>query len=244
MFLTRYLGLIISLLFALFVGLSTGFAEKKSEKAVDKPAEKTIVNSISKKDMKLLKEVDEKYQKNHGIYLKLKKTIKLGMLGSTKESDGEVWLNQGQMRLEINKPDPSKIIAGSEYLWIESAPPAGFADEKIQVIKASLNSDRAKAQGLIQLLTKGGVLKYFKVSGVQKDKASTTYFLQPNNQSIEFKRAQLQVSNSDKVITELRYWDQMDNETDFKFSKSEFNKMIDPKLFAYQPPPNAEVLTY
>lgn len=236
MFFPRYFALIFPAVVSLFLLPSIGKTEEK--------ASKTIVNSISKKEMKLLKEVDQKYQNNHGIYLKLKKTIKLGMLGSTKESDGEVWLDKGQMRLEIHKPEASKIIAGTQYLWIESAPPEGFKDSKPQVIKTSLNSDRAKSQGLIQLLTKGGVLKYFKVSGVQKENGIVTYFLQPNNQAIEFKRAQIQVSEAKKEIQELRYWDQMDNETSFKFLNSEFNKKIEAKVFAYEPPANAEVLTY
>lgn len=205
---------------------------------------KTIVHSVSKNDMLLLREVDRRYQKDHGIHMKLKKTITLGMLGSTKKSEGEVWLDKGQMRLEIHKPEVSKIVAGKKYLWIESPPPEGFDGVKTQVMRASLSSDQAKSQGLIQLLTNGGVLKYFRISGIQKEKGSTTFFLQPDSQSIEFKRAQLKVNLASKEIELLRYWDQMDNETLFEFSKSEFNKKLSNSLFSYKPPKGAEVITY
>ncbi|MEM7647308.1 MAG: outer membrane lipoprotein carrier protein LolA, partial [Pseudomonadota bacterium] len=174
---------------------------------------KTIVNSVSKKQMLLLKKVDLKYQKRHGIMIELEKTITMGMLGGSKQSFGEIWLQKGQMRLQMNKPDPSLIVAGKKYLWIESPAPKDFKGAKPQVLKASLSSKRAKSQGLIQLLTQGGLLKYFRVSGVQVQPGEIVYFLQPENQSVEFKRAQLVVDLRKKEITQLRYWDQVDNET-------------------------------
>ncbi len=206
--------------------------------------EKTIVHSVSSKDMLLLREVDKKYQKQHGIHLKLKKTITLEMLGSTKESQGEVWLENGKMKLVINEPQPSKVVAGKQFLWIESSPPEDFEGAKVQVLRASLNSKQAKSQGLIQLLTQGGVLKYFRVSGIQKENERVRFFLQPDTQSVEFKRAQIDIDKNKKEILTLRYWDQMDNETTFDFSRSEFNKKLSADTFKYEPPQNAEVINY
>jgi chaperone LolA len=207
-------------------------------------SDKTLIHAATKKEMALIKASDHKYQKEHGIHIKIKKIITLGMLGSTKESEGEVWLSKGKLRLEINKPEVSKIIADTNYLWIESPAPEGFEDTKTQVLKASLKSTQAKAQGLIQLLTQGGVLKYFKVSGVKKEKENTLFFLQPINSAIEFKRAQIDIDNNSKVMNELKYWDQMDNETSYRFLKTDFNETINDKKFEYTPPANAEVIAY
>jgi outer membrane lipoprotein-sorting protein len=209
-----------------------------------KAKDKTIVHSVSKKDILLLRNVDQKYQKKHGIHQKLKKTIKMEMLGATRSSEGEMWLNNGQMRLEIHKPDSSKIIADKKYLWIESAAPEDFEDSKVQVVRASLTSKEAKAQGLIQLLTQGGVLKYFRVSGIQKKDNKTTYFLQPDKPAVEFKRAQIVIDTKARTITRLRYWDQVDNETTYDFINTEFNQKLDKNLFTYTPPKSAEVIVY
>ena len=206
--------------------------------------DKTIVRSVTTAQMKFLRAVDNKYQKKHGIHIKLKKLITLGVLGSSKESTGEAWLDNGKMRLEIQKPEPSKIIADKQFLWIESPPPKDFKDGKTQVLRASLNSDRAKNQGLIQLLTRGGVLKYFKVSGIQSDEKTITYFLQPDKQALEFKRAQIVITTDKKEIKELRYWDQMDNETTFTFLDTTFDQKLPKDLFNYNPPKDAEVITY
>lgn len=206
--------------------------------------QKTIVRSVSKQEMLLLRKVDQRYQKNHGIHLVLKKTIVLGMLGTSKNSEGEIWLNKGKMRLQINKPEVSKIVADKQYLWIGSAPPEDFKDTKVQVMRASLSSEQAKSQGLIQLLTQGGVLKYFRVSGTQKEKGKVIFFLQPDKQSVEFKRAQITVNIAKNEIEKLRYWDQIDNETIYEFTKSKFDQKLDKKLFAYKPPKDAKVIIY
>lgn len=194
--------------------------------------------------MLLLRKVDQKYQKNHGIHLTLEKEIVLGMLGSTKKSNGEIWLNDGQMRLEIHQPEASKIIADKKHLWIESSPPDDFENSKIQVLRASLHSKQARSQGLIQLLTQGGVLKYFRVSGIQKSGDEVTFFLQPDQQSVEFKRAQIVVDRSAQTIKQLKYWDQLDNETTYMFIKSQFGLKLDKSKFAYKPPKDAELIVY
>lgn len=205
---------------------------------------KTVINVASKAETKLLEVTDLKYQKDHGIHLQIKKTIVSSILGSTKVSEGEAWLNMGQMRLEIHKPEPSKIIADKSYLWIESPAPKGFKEAQPQVLKASLKSKQAQSQGLIQMLTGGGLLKYFKVAGVQRLSGQVIYFLQPENQAVEFKRAQITVGKKAQVIDELKYWDQMDNETSYRFTKTEFHQKIKTSKFDYIPPKNAKVIVY
>jgi chaperone LolA len=206
--------------------------------------DKTIVHSVSKADMLLLRKVDQKYQQQHGIHLQMDKEITLGMLDSTKKSQGAIWLDNGKMRLEIHNPEPSKIIADQQYLWIESSPPADFENSKVQVMRASLQSKKARSQGLIQLLTQGGVLKYFRVSGIQKNEKTTTFFLQPDKQAVEFKRAQIVVDRDSMLITSLRYWDQLDNKTTYQFKKSQFNLKVEKEKFAYKPPAGAELIVY
>ena len=198
---------------------------------------------IDPKSLSLLQRVDRKYQQEHGIYFRLKKTIHLAVLGNQRQSQGEAWLHQAKMRLEIHKPQPSKIIATENFLWIENPPPPDFKEARTQVFKVSMKSRQARSQGLVQLLAHGGVLKYFNVSGVRTEKEKVTYFLQPKNQSTEFKRAQLQVNIRKEEISQLRYWDQVGNETIFDFLKTEFNKKMDKKLFEYTPPEGSRVMT-
>ena len=207
-------------------------------------SEQIPIRPMNEGDRLFLNKVDRKYQENHGIHLKFKKTIELTALGSQRQSEGEIWIDKGKMKLEIHRPEPSKIIADSRFLWVENPPPKDFKGAKTQVFKASLNSKRAKTQGLLQMLIQGGVLKYFRVSGVQAGEKQMSYFLQPNNQSVEFKRARIQIKVMEEEISQIRYWDQMDNETTFEFLVVKFNQKIEKTFFDYEPPADAEVMVY
>jgi len=207
-------------------------------------SEPVSIRPVNDGDISFLNKVDHKYQENHGIHIKFKKTVHLAALGSQRQSEGEIWVDKGKMRLEVHRPEPSKIIADSHFLWIENPPPKDFKGAKTQVFKASLKSKRAKTQGLLQILIQGGVLNYFRVSGVQTGEKQMTYFLQPNNQSIEFKRARIRIKIMEEEISQIRYWDQMDNETTFDFLIIEFNRKIEKTFFEYKPPADAEIMTY
>ena len=207
-------------------------------------SEPVSIRPVNDEDLLFLNKVDRKYQGSHGIHIKFKKTVHLAALGGQRQSEGEIWIDKGKMRLEVHRPEPSKIIADSHFLWIENPPPKDFKGAKTQVFKASLKSKRAKTQGLLQMLIQGGVLKYFRVSGVQEEEKQMTYFLQPNNQSIEFKRAQIRIKIMEEEISQIRYWDQMDNETTFDFLTVELNQKIEKAFFDYKPPKDAEIMTY
>jgi outer membrane lipoprotein-sorting protein len=122
-------------------------------------------------------------------------------------------------------------------------PSEEFKDAAVQVMKGELSSKKGAQQSFVGLLTRGGILKQFSVSGVQASPADgqATYFLQPVQQSADFKRAQLTLSSEKKQIVELRYWDERDNETRFLFSNTKFDQAVDSKLFKFTPPKNAAV---
>lgn len=211
--------------------------------AVGDSNKKTIIHKVSKDQVLFLRNVDQKYQNEHGINIKLKKKLVSEMLGTEKKSMGEAWFSKGKMRLEITDPDPSQIIADGKYLWVINPPPKEFKEAKTQVLKAELDSKRARSQGLIQLLTQGGLLKYFKVVGVQDEGGSVIYFLQPETQSVEFKRSQIRIDKNKKEIIELHYWDKLDNETFYTFETTKFNQKFEDKLFNYKPPKDADIVT-
>jgi outer membrane lipoprotein-sorting protein len=122
-------------------------------------------------------------------------------------------------------------------------PPAEFKDAKTQVIKSPLSSKQIQTQGLLRILNEGGVLKHFSAGGVLKEGEALTFFLQPKTQSEELRRLQIKINSSEKTIAGLRYWDSLDNETVYDFSKIKFNGKLDKSLFTYKPPKNADVVT-
>lgn len=215
--------------------------------AVQVRAELETSATMKPEQVALLKEVDEKYQKATSIEMVTSKTDLIAALDRKKESEGHLWVKKGKLRLELQTKDESKdqslIIADGKYLWMVTPPPKEFKGAKTQVVKVPLNTKRARSQGLLQMLMEGGVVKYFKLAGVQESQGKTIFFLQPDKKSVEFRRAQLIVDPQQKVIATLKYWDSLDNETNYNFSEVHFGEKMDEKKFKYTPPKDADIIT-
>lgn len=193
----------------------------------------------------LLKTVDEKYQSVDSVVMNAKKTTKSGVFDQTEEAAGKLYVQKGKLRLDVQnkEKDKSLVIADGSHLWLVTPPPKEFKNAKTQVLKASLSTSQARSQGLLQILTEGGILKYFKITSVSKDGALEVFNLQPNKEAQELKRVRLALDPQEKTIVSLKYWDNMDNETAYDFSSVKFNQKVDKKLFQYVPPKNADVVT-
>jgi outer membrane lipoprotein-sorting protein len=203
---------------------------------------------VKTEQLVLLKAIDDRYQKAESIQMMVTKKDKLAALEQTREFEGALVLKKGKFRLDVKSKDKNKdeslVVADGKTIWFVTPPPKEFKGAKTQVVKAPMNTDRARAQGLLQMLTQGGVLKYFTVTGATEEEKKITYFLQPDKSSLEFRRAQLVINKEDKTLAMLKYWDSMDNETEYGFSSIEFDKKIDKKLLTYSPPKDADVVNY
>ncbi len=203
--------------------------------------EKSALNLLES-DEKLLKALEERYSETPLIAMNLQKTVKLALLGREKTVKGQLHLGKGRLRMELEPPEKSLVIADGEDLWVVTYPPKGFEDmSTVEVLKASLSSDKAKAHGLIQLLTKGGLFEHFRVTGRQVDGEEITFFLSPLKTNADFQRAQIWVHPRRGLIQKIKYWDHLNNETTYAFDDIKKSDSVDPKLFAYTPPKNVKV---
>jgi len=199
---------------------------------------------VAPEDLKALRSLDAHYKKVSSASMKVEKTLILGLLGQERKSTGQAWMSQGRLRMELGGSDKTLLVVNKSSLWAVTYPPEEFKDAALQVIKGDLKSKKARSQGVLGLLTQGGILKVFKPTGIQVlASGDLTYFLQPEKSQTDFTRAQLKVSGDHKKILSLRYWDERDNETNFEFSDIAFGKKVDDKLFTFDPPANADVMT-
>jgi len=193
----------------------------------------------------VLMDVEDKYQKASGITMEVQKTDKISLLDQTRKFSGSMKIKKGKFRLELQTDDASHdtsiVVADGKTLWLVAPPPKEFKEAKTQVTRVSVNNKGIKAQGFLQILTQGGILKHFTVSGVNENGDDATFFLSPKTASSEFRRAQLTVSKKNQTIDSLQYWDEQNNETIYTFSKVDFQKPIDDKLLKYTPPKDADV---
>ena len=199
---------------------------------------------VTKKDKKMLKSLDEKYTRKSAVKMEVVKILKQNLLGRESKSSGNITLSRGKLRLNFLKPDRSTVIVDKSNMWIVNYPPEEFEGASLQVIQAKLNSGKGKSQGLIKMLVKGGLFKHFKAVGSIKEKGYRTFFLQPNKTTNEFKRAQVSINKKGNKILRLRYWDDLDNETIYEFSKIKFVDKVSKDTFSFTPPADADITVY
>jgi outer membrane lipoprotein-sorting protein len=196
-----------------------------------------------KSDESKLKSLTAKYRSAKVVTMKVSKTLKLGLLGEERKSQGTMIISNGRLRLELEGAEKTLLVVNRKRLWAVTFPPPEFKDAAVQVIKADTGSTKAKSQALTGLLGAGDFSKSFKTTAVQRtEDKDLRYFLTPVKEQADFKRAQVLLSGDGKTIKSLGYWDERDNETVFQFSETTFGNKVDAKSFDYVPPTNADVM--
>jgi outer membrane lipoprotein-sorting protein len=205
----------------------------------------------TKEESTVLKKMDLQYQKAKSISMDMQKTTS-GELIPEKKSTGTILISKGRMRMEIAPPNQALIVINKKEIWIANSPPAEFKDAAVQVAKLKADSKSAQSQNFLGLLMGGGFSKYFKIVSVQAQvgesqaeqasmKAELKFFLSPLKSSFDVTRAELLLSQDQKSVKELIYWDERNNETHFEFSHVTFGPKVSDEKFKYTPPKNAEV---
>jgi outer membrane lipoprotein-sorting protein len=198
--------------------------------------------------VELLKKIDGKYLNAKTISMNVNKTDKLSALDQTKNTEGTLQMKKGKFRLELQTVDDEKeksfVIVDGKNLWLVTPALKDFKNSKTQVAKTSLKDKKNKSQSLLRILTEGGVFGFFNVTSTVDTDELVTYFLKPNKDNKEMTKAQIIIDKEKQVIAQLKYWDPLQNETSYQFTKVEFDKPIKDEIFNYIPPKNAQVTQY
>ncbi len=210
----------------------------------------SAVAAISAKDSKQLKALDLKYQKAKAVAAKVDKTLKIGLLGEERKSNGNVWISKGRVRMELEGNEKSLLVVNKSNLWAVNYPGPEFPDAPVQVIKGNAGSKKGQEKNMMSLLTVGGFLKFFDAKSTEtRNGGEKVFTLMPKKGAkTDFKRAQVAIAADGKSISQIKYWDQRDNETEFNFrdvkfdGKEAFGKKFEDKLFDFSPPAGAEVM--
>ncbi len=175
----------------------------------------------------------------------ISKDVKLGLIGTQRKSSGKLQLSKGQLRMELEGSEHTLLVINAKNVFAVTYPDKALKGAALQIIKGDVSSNKAKKQSqssaLANLLGPGGFLKSFKATGVQPNDEGLTYFLAPIGES-DMTRAKINISKDQKEIRELHFWDARDNETTYTFKNISFGTKLDPNIFMYNPPANADVM--
>lgn len=191
---------------------------------------------------KELKTTLSRYQKS-SVLANIEKSVKMVVLEKTEKSEGELFFSKGKFRLEMKDPVSTLIVQDGTTLWIASKL-VDFGGNW-QVSKTKSRSLK-KSQALMGLLfDEKGVWKDFDVAEEKTDGDDKIWVLKPKKKaSTDIMKLQVRANPKDKTIIEISYWDNLENETNYKFKSQKFDAKISSSKFTYKPPKGAEVTEF
>ncbi|HVK62415.1 MAG TPA: outer-membrane lipoprotein carrier protein LolA [Bdellovibrionales bacterium] len=232
-------GIAFSVAFA-----SQVFADGEDPNAKSKSKAAPGIQTVGKDEVAKLEKLNKKYGSAKALTMNVKKTLTLGLLGDEKKSSGKLWIANGELRMDLEGAEEKfTLVVNKKNFFAATDTSKQFKGAAVQVVTGDTQSKKAKEQALTSLLSSSGFLKAFKPTGMNVlPTGETVYFLQPLKNQDQFSRAQIKVSKDGQKIEEFKYWDSVDNSTSMEFSDVAFGGKVDPKLFDYTPPANADVM--
>ncbi len=204
---------------------------------------KTVTKAPSA--MTTVKTIMERYQKAKSAKIDLKKKVKLAILDEEKESEGSLIISKGRLRLEIAKPEPSLLVVNKDVIWVESPAPTELGHTQVLKISSREFAKQSKAP-LAMILGQSRVWDRFKIENenTKGDKLSVTLVPKEKGGMGEVVQLALTLDKKDRKILLLSYKDELENETLFDFTNSDFSAQVDESKMQYKPPKLAEVTEY
>ena len=190
----------------------------------------------------VLKSVIHRYEAATGVKCKIKRTVTISLLDQTKVSKGELSLSQGRVRVDLNAPDPATIVFDKSLVWVVTPTPKELGG-RTQVLKMKSTAiDRESQAPIALLLGNEKAWDLFKVSSQKREGHLLTVSLEKKKPSAEgIQTIELRVDTQKNEIEKLSYSDDLENETSFKFNRTDFGVKMPNSVFDFVPPKNAEI---
>lgn len=198
-----------------------------------------------KSEMSELSKVFQDLQKPTLVSMQVKKKVSSEFMMRPKESEGTLYFSKGKIRLSIDKPDPSLLILNGEDIWLEEKQPEEFGGN-IQVSHYKSSKAEKDSALLALLFGKSQLWNELELSDKKIDDKVTNYTLKPKDKS------RLNITELKIVLDEgqthrlqaVSFSDDLNNFTEYEFSKIKTQKSAKSKLFKYTPPKGAEVTKF
>jgi outer membrane lipoprotein-sorting protein len=201
-----------------------------------------LVTHKSLADVDLLRSIESKYQQSKSITANVKKILFVKTLNSKKETDGKMFIKSGgRLRLEFDKPSLNLVVLNSKELFSVQYPEDPEFDDKIRVLKSTRPQETQSQFVLTFILGKGGFLEHFKIKKAGENGDFFFFQLEPKSKKSDITNLKIEVDRKNLVITQIRFWDRLENETAMNFSKVMFDETVSDKLFEFEVPKGAEV---
>ncbi|WP_347355780.1 outer membrane lipoprotein carrier protein LolA [Bdellovibrio sp.] len=187
-----------------------------------------------------LQKVGKKYRTSKLVEMSVEKVVKSELLGKETKYEGKIYLANGKFRWENTTPEETLLVFDGSTIWSVQTPPKEFGGP-VQVAKGKVDK-KTRSHILISSLLGEDLAKTFKVVSEKKDGELIHLQVEPvQGGDLTVKSMKLVVKSKDNTLKSVSYLDDIGNQTTMNFTKIEFLKKENKKLFKYQPPKDAQV---
>lgn len=186
-----------------------------------------------------LTELSKKYRNAGLVEMNVEKKITSDLLGKTTSQLGKIYLSKNKFKWQTTEPEKSLLLFDGQYIWTEQAPPKEFGGA-VQVAKGKVDKKNS-SNVLISALLGGDLKKNFKILDKKDESNLLTLSLEPIGQDLAVQNLSVVINKKDLLMQEISYSDDIGNKTQLEFSKVNFKKNANNKLFKYTPPKGAQV---
>lgn len=198
------------------------------------------IRAFAKSDLDKLTGVLNRYRNAAMVSIDFKQVIEEDLTGKKSETFGELSVAKGLLRLQTNKPEKTLVVLDGKYLWNEQAKAVDFAGP-IQVTKVKIEKQGKSQLFFRNVLTGEPLSKSFKLSIVSQDKQKILFHGDSLDKSSPIKKINLKIDLQSNQISEMSYQDDIGNETQLFFLKTNFLSELKKNVFIYKLPKGAQV---
>ena len=217
-------------------------AGKSSQEMVSKLQIKKKKTESLSSEILAIKSILNKYQKTSAVKMKVEKAVHLALLDENKNGEGHLMFSKGRLKMVIDEPENSLLLVDGKSVWVVtplSENPVG----PVQVTKMKAAQIKKANALLAVLFGDGAIWNQLEVIKSLKEGPSLLVELKPKvlGQPPEVAKVKIILLPEKGEISEITYWDELDNETSYKFSEIQLNAKVSAREFTYVPPKDAEV---
>lgn len=182
----------------------------------------------------------QKYRRSALVKINLEKKANSKILKRETTEEGILYFSGGFVRFETQKPDPALVVFDGTFLWNVQLPSADFGGDTI-VTKAHIDKQNRQQVIVTELLSKESLFTHFNLDSSKIEGTELTVEATPKQKDWNLLKIKLHVSSKENLVTQIEYWDDLDNHTHLIFKKQEFLTEKKPTLFQYKPPKGVKV---
>ena len=170
------------------------------------------------------------------------KDVVLSLMGKTKNYKGSLKAKGNLFLMDLQGEERTVFTVNGTTLWVTSYPPADIETD-IQVLRVNLNKDSGTDRFLFDVLA--GTLdwkKHFELTEVSdQNQSDVRISMKPKAFYQDFVRLDLNLKKETGEMTGLTYWDELDNETAYRFKNFVYDAELKNEIFSFKQPPNSKL---